>query len=117
MDEHRPESVPQSPERVEGLRRVTLPAIPTVYGLEDPDDGVTAWVFALPGGLAYIVSSDEEKGSGVAHLSLDDVVRFWAPFHEAELVLVTAGCQPEGPQNCRCSPASCDHESWVGSRR
>ncbi|MGH3899530.1 MAG: hypothetical protein ACRDTA_15070 [Pseudonocardiaceae bacterium] len=90
MAAHRPESAQQLPDHVEVLRCVTLPAIPTVYGLDDPDEGVTAWVFALPGGLAYIVSSDEEEGGGIVHTSLDHVVRFWAPFHETELVLVTA---------------------------
>ncbi|MGH3720626.1 MAG: hypothetical protein ACRDRI_17625 [Pseudonocardiaceae bacterium] len=34
--------------QVEALRRVTLPAIPTVYCLADPDGGVTSGVFALP---------------------------------------------------------------------
>ncbi|MGH3720634.1 MAG: hypothetical protein ACRDRI_17665 [Pseudonocardiaceae bacterium] len=90
MDEHRPESAPQSPDQVEGLRRVTLPAIPTVYGLEEPDGGVTEWVFALPGGLAYIVSRDEERNRGVVHIRLDEVVGWWAPFHKIELVQVTA---------------------------
>ncbi|MGH3853860.1 MAG: hypothetical protein ACRDR6_10270 [Pseudonocardiaceae bacterium] len=40
--------------QVEALRRVTLPAIPTVYCLANPDGGVTSGAFALPGGLAYI---------------------------------------------------------------
>jgi hypothetical protein len=89
--EHRPGSAQQLPDQVEVLRCVTLPAIPTVYGLEEPEDGVTAWVFALPGGQAYIVSSDEEEGSSVeVHTSLDRVVRFWAPHRGADLVLITA---------------------------
>lgn len=88
MTERRPESAQQLPDHVEILRCVTLPAIPTVYGLEDPDEGVTAWVFALPGGLAYVVSSDEEEDGGVVHTSLDQVVHFWAPWQGADLVLV-----------------------------
>ena len=89
MTEHRPESAQQLPDHVEVLRRVTLPEIPTVYGLEHPEDGVTAWVFALPGGLAYIVSSDAEGGGGVVHTDLERVVRWWAPRRGADLVLVT----------------------------
>lgn len=88
MTERRPESAQPLPGHVEVLRCVTLPAIPTVYGLEDPDEGVTAWVFALPGGLAYVVSSDEEESGGIVHTTLDQVVHFWAPFHDAGLVLV-----------------------------
>ncbi|MGH3479732.1 MAG: hypothetical protein ACRDRZ_06095 [Pseudonocardiaceae bacterium] len=88
MAAHRPESAQQLPDHTGVLRCVTLAAIPTVYGLDDPDEGVTAWVFALPGGLAYIVSSDEEENGGIVHTSLDHVARFWAPFHQAELVLV-----------------------------
>ena len=45
-------------------------------------------MFALPGGPAYIVSSNEEENGGIVHTSLDHVARFWAPFHQAELVLV-----------------------------
>jgi hypothetical protein len=59
MIEHCSEFVPD----VDVLRCVTLPAVPNVYGLEEPDQRVAHWVFALPGGQAYIVSSDEE-GSG-----------------------------------------------------
>ncbi|MGH3567408.1 MAG: hypothetical protein ACRDRH_15515 [Pseudonocardia sp.] len=91
--QHRPESAQQLPDQVEALRCVTLPAIPTVYGLEEPEDGVTAWVFALPGGQAYIVSSneEEEESSGLeVHTRLDRIVHFWAPFRNADLVLVTA---------------------------
>ncbi|MGH3823982.1 MAG: hypothetical protein ACRDRA_14295 [Pseudonocardiaceae bacterium] len=98
MAEPRPESAQQLPDHMEILRCVTLPAIPTVYGLEDPDEGVTEWVFALPGGLAFVVSSDEEEGSDIVHTSLDHVVRFWAPFHGAELVLLSrcgSGCLPD----------------------
>ncbi len=94
MTEHRPEFSPQLPDHVEVLRCVTVPAVPVVYGLEEPEDGVTAWVFALPGGLAYIVSSDEEHDGGVVHASLDQVVSFWAPRQGADLVLVTA-CRGE----------------------
>ncbi|MGH3698804.1 MAG: hypothetical protein ACRDQY_04905, partial [Pseudonocardiaceae bacterium] len=72
------------------LRCVTLPAIPAVYGLEDPDEGVTAWVLALPGGLAYIVSSNEKEGGGVVHTSLHKIVHCWVSSQGAELVLVTA---------------------------
>jgi hypothetical protein len=49
---------------------------------------VTAWVFALPGGLAYIVSSDDEENGSVVHTSLDQIVYFWAPCQGADLVLV-----------------------------
>ena len=49
---------------------------------------MTAWVLALPGGLAYVVSSDEEESSGIVHATLDQVVHFWAPLHDADLVLV-----------------------------
>ncbi len=52
---------------------------------------MTAWVFALPGGQAYIVSSDEEgDGGGVVHIDLEQVVRWWAQSQGADLVLVTA---------------------------
>ncbi len=90
MTEHRPESAQQRPDHIEVLRCVTLPAIPTVYGLDEPEDGVTAWVFALPGGYTYIVSSDKEGGGGVVHTDLEQVVRWWAPLRGADLVLVTA---------------------------
>ncbi|MGH3766192.1 MAG: hypothetical protein ACRDS0_15550 [Pseudonocardiaceae bacterium] len=89
MAEHRPESARQRPDHAEVLRCVTLPAIPTVYGLDDPDEGVTAWVLALPGGRAFIVSSDEESSAGVIDTSLDRVVRWWAPRRGTDLVLVT----------------------------
>ncbi len=88
MTERRPESAQPLPGHVEVLRCVTLPAIPTVYGLEDPDEGVTAWVFALPGGLAFVVSSDEEEDGVVVHTTLDQVVHLWAPWQGADLVLV-----------------------------
>ena len=42
------------------LRCVTLPEIPTVYALHHPEDGVTGWMFAMPGGPALIVSLDED---------------------------------------------------------
>jgi hypothetical protein len=64
MIEHFSEFVPD----VDVLRCVTLPAVPNVYGLEEPDQRVAHWVFALPGGQAYIVSSDEE-GSGAMVLA------------------------------------------------
>ncbi len=88
MTERRPESAQQLSGHIEVLRCVTLPAIPTIYGLEDPDEGVTSWVFALPSGLAYVVSSDEEENSAVVHTSLDQVMHFWAPYQCADLVLV-----------------------------
>lgn len=88
MTEHRPEPAQQT-DPLAVLRCVTLPEIPTVYALDHPEDGVTAWVFVLPGGLAYIVSSDEE-GGGVVHIDLEQVVRWWAPSQGADLVLVTA---------------------------
>ncbi len=89
MTEHRPESAQQLPDHLKVLRCVTLPAIPTVYALDEPEDGVIAWVLALPGGQAYIVSSGED-GTGVVHTSLTQVVRRWAPLRGADLVLVTA---------------------------
>ncbi len=85
--EHRPESAQQLPDQVEALRCVTLPAIPTVYGLEEPEDGVTAWVFALPGGRAYIVPS-HGGGTRMIHTSLDMVERRWAPLRDTQLVMV-----------------------------
>ena len=67
-----------------------MPAIPTVYGLQHPVDGVTAWVFALPGGKAVIVPSRNGNGTGVIHTSLDLVERRWAPLRDAQPVLVHA---------------------------
>lgn len=91
MTEHRPESAQQLSDHLEKLRCVSLPGIPTVYGLEDREYGVvTEWVFALPGGQAYIVSSDEECNSGVLDTYLDRVVHCWAPLQRAELVRVSA---------------------------
>lgn len=90
MTEHLPEPVQQhGSDHIEDLPCVILPAIPTVYGLEDPDEGVTDWVFVLPGGLAYIVSSNEDESGGVVHTSLDQIVHWWAPYHGVDLVLVT----------------------------
>jgi hypothetical protein len=88
MTEHRPDSAQQSPDHVEVLRCVTLLAIPVVYGLDDPDDGVLSWVFALPGGEALIVPS-QGRATGLVHTTLDQVVHWWAPFRGGELVLVT----------------------------
>lgn len=51
---------------------------------------MTAWVFALPGGRAYIVSSDEETGSGMIDTRLERVVHWWTPRRGTDLVLVTA---------------------------
>ena len=51
---------------------------------------MTAWVFALPDGRAYIVPSDEE-GTGMIHASLDLIQCHWAPLRDAQLVLVAAG--------------------------
>ncbi|MGI9064401.1 MAG: hypothetical protein ACR2FQ_11415 [Pseudonocardiaceae bacterium] len=89
MTEHRPGSERPLSELVDPRGCVTLPAIPTVYGLHHPEDGVTAWVFALPGGQAFIVPSRGE-GTGVIHTSLDLVERRWAPLRDAQLVLVAA---------------------------
>lgn len=73
-----------------GLRCVTLPEIPTVYALHHPEDGVGAWVYAMTGGLALIVSLNEdgEKSGALIHTSLDKVVSFWAPRDDADLVRV-----------------------------
>ncbi|MDQ3274273.1 MAG: hypothetical protein M3Q39_04380 [Actinomycetota bacterium] len=89
MTEHRPGSERPLSELVDPRGCVTLPAIPTVYGLHHPEDGVTAWVFALPGGQAFIVPSCGE-GTGVIHTSLDLVERRWAPLRDAQLVLIAA---------------------------
>ncbi len=88
MAESGPEPAQQLPDHVEIQRWVTLPAVPTVYGLEDPDEGVTKWVFALPDGRAFIVSNEKEEGDGIVHTSLDQVVHFWVLFHGADLVQV-----------------------------
>jgi hypothetical protein len=87
MTEHRPGSEQPLPELVDVRDCVTLPAIPTVYGLHHPEDGLTAWVFALPGGRAYIVPSNG-GGAGMIHTHLDMVERRWAPLRDAQLVMV-----------------------------
>jgi len=92
MTEYRPGSeqpLPEQPlpELVDVRDCVTLPAIPTVYGLHHPEDGLTAWVFALPGGRAYIVPSNG-GGAGMIHTHLDMVERRWAPLRDAQLVMV-----------------------------
>ncbi|MGH3905806.1 MAG: hypothetical protein ACRDTE_16715 [Pseudonocardiaceae bacterium] len=88
MTTHRPGSE-QRTDLVAVLDCVTLPAIPTVYALHRPGDGVTDWVFALPGGGAIIVPSDDD-GTTVIHTSMDLVVRRWARVQGADLVLVAA---------------------------
>lgn len=80
MAEHRPEPAQQLPDHVQCL---------AVYGLDNPDEGVTAWVLALPGGRAFIVSSNEESSAGMIDTTLDRVVRWWAPRRGADLLLVT----------------------------
>ncbi len=87
MPEHRPGDA-QCSDPIEALRCVTLPEIPTVYALDEPDDGVIAWVLAMPGGDAVMVSSTAED-SFMVDTSLDLVVRRWAPLWGADLVLVT----------------------------
>ncbi len=87
MTEQRPESEQPLSELVDVRDCVTLPAIPTVYGLHHPEDGVTAWVFALPGGQACIVPSRGD-GTGMIRTSLDLVQRRWAPLRGAHLVMV-----------------------------
>lgn len=84
MAEHRPGS-----PHVE-VPCITLTAIPTVYALHDPDVGVLAWVFALPGGKANIVSSDD--GVLLARTTMDLVASRWAPLKGGDLVAVTARC-------------------------
>lgn len=92
MTEHRPAS--EQPDDVTpALRRVTLPEIPTVYALLHPENGLTAWVFELPGGDAVLVSCDED---GIDHAfwpvttDLEQVRSFWVPLDDTELVLVTS---------------------------
>ncbi len=92
MTERCPEPAQQA-DPLRDLRCVTLPEIPTVYALHHPEDGVSAWVLVLPGGLALIVprgEDGEERGTGLIHTSLDKVVSFWAPWDDADLVQVTA---------------------------
>ncbi|MGH3869691.1 MAG: hypothetical protein ACRDQ4_27035 [Pseudonocardiaceae bacterium] len=53
---------------------------------------MSAWVLVLPGGLALIVprgEDGEEHGTGLIHTSLDQVVSFWAPWDDVDLVRVT----------------------------
>lgn len=68
---------------------MTVPAVPAIYGLDDPDDRLQSWVFALPDGQALIVPAEGEA-TGLIHTSLDRLVRRWAPLRGADLVLVTA---------------------------
>ncbi len=89
MTEHLPGSEQPLSELVDIRECVTLPAIPAVYGLHHPEDGVMAWVFALPDGQAFIVPSRRD-GTTVIHTSLDLVQRRWARVKDAQLVLVTA---------------------------
>ena len=63
MTEHRPGSEQPLSELVDVRDCIAVPAIPTVYVLHHPKDGVTAWVFALPGGRAFIVPSREDGAS------------------------------------------------------
>ncbi|MGB6163808.1 MAG: hypothetical protein WCF33_05940 [Pseudonocardiaceae bacterium] len=89
MTEHRPESA-QRDDPLAALPRLTLPKIPTVYALHHPEDGLAAWVFVMPGGLALIVSLNEdgEESGALIKTSLDKVVSFWAPRDDADLVRV-----------------------------
>ena len=89
MTEHHPRSTQPLSTLIDPRGCVTLPAIPTVYGLRHPEDGVTAWVFALPDGQALIMPSRGDT-AGVIHTSLDLVERCWAPLRDAQLVLVHA---------------------------
>ncbi len=89
MTEQRPEAEQPLSELVDVRDCVVLPAVPTVYGLHHPEDGVTAWVFALPGGQAFIVPSRRD-GSSLIHTSLDLVQHRWAPLRDAQLVMVAA---------------------------
>ncbi|MGH2601063.1 MAG: hypothetical protein ACRDJ9_16965 [Dehalococcoidia bacterium] len=88
MTAHRSGSEQQT-ELIPVLDCVTLPAIPIVLALHHPEDGVVAWVFALPGGSALILPSDGD-GGGWVHTSLGMVVRRWAPLRDADLVLVAS---------------------------
>ncbi|MGH3928433.1 MAG: hypothetical protein ACRDTF_00475 [Pseudonocardiaceae bacterium] len=89
MTDHHPASERRLPDRIRILRCVTLPAIPAVYALDHPEHGITDWVFALPGGRAIIVPSDEVDTSTI-HTSLDMAATFWAELDGADLVLVAA---------------------------
>ncbi|MGH3826117.1 MAG: hypothetical protein ACRDQX_02930 [Pseudonocardiaceae bacterium] len=91
MTEHDPGPARQA-DPTKGLRCVTLPEVPTVYALYHPEDGVTAWVLALPDEQVILVPVDEDgetEGTGLVHTDLNGVVRRWAPRDEADLVLVT----------------------------
>lgn len=88
MAEHPPESEQWLPESVRLLRCVRLPAIPAVYALHHPEYGVTDWVFALPGGRAIVIPSDE-KDTSVICTSLEMAATFWAELDHSDLVLVT----------------------------
>ncbi|MGI9003667.1 MAG: hypothetical protein ACR2GH_18775 [Pseudonocardia sp.] len=102
MTEHRPESAPPLPGWVKRLRRITLPAIPSVYGLTEPRRGVTAWVFALPDGQAYVISIDEDddsSGGMIISTSLDNVASRWAPLMDAKLVRVSVSDESKKPRS------------------
>lgn len=77
----------QDTDLIAVLDCVALPAIPIVLALHHPEDGVLAWVFALPDGSAYLVPSDGER-SGWVHTNLKSIMRRWAPLRDADLVLV-----------------------------
>lgn len=93
MTEHRPGHAWWLPDYIGVLGCVALPAIPTVYALYHSEDGVTAWVFALPGGDAIIVPLDEggeTGGAGLILTTLDLAATRWAALDHADLVLVAA---------------------------
>ncbi|HEU0086449.1 MAG TPA: hypothetical protein VFQ77_02145 [Pseudonocardiaceae bacterium] len=92
MTEPCPSPARRLPDYVEDLECVILPEIPTVYALHHPEDGVTAWVFALPGGLTIIVFLDDDgeaEGAGLVYTTLESAATRWATLDDAELVLVT----------------------------
>ena len=93
MREHRPESEQLLPGHVQTLRRVILPEVPAVCALHHPDDGVTAWVFALPCGGAIIAplgDDGETEGTGLILTTLELAATRWAALDDADLVLVAA---------------------------
>ncbi len=62
---------------------------PIPLALHRPEDGVVAWILALPGGNAYSVPNEGGSG-GWVHTNLNSVVNRWVPLRDADLVLVAS---------------------------